>query len=428
MRIAIVAFGSRGDVQPHIALGAGLQAAGHEVRLVTHELFEPLIRRPGMDFFPVQVNPRAIVEDELGKAWLGSGNNALQFFRRFSRIAAPLLRQTMLDCWHACRGTDIIICSPLAIVVISSIAEKLGIPCWIGAGQPLTPTREFAIPFFPDAPGWLPIRGAYHRLTYTLSARLFWQLLRSPINQARQEVLSLPPLPATWLYEQVQAQRLPILYYYSPSILPQPPDWGKHYFVTGYWFLNDYPDWQPSQAQIDFLARGEPPIYVGFGSMHTRRAAELTETVLEALARTKRRAILSAGWSDIGGNTSLSTNIFTVDFVPHDWLFPQTAAVVQHGGAGTMAACLRAGVPPIVVPFFGDQSFWGRRFHALGLTPQPIPQKRLTVEQLANAIQIATSDEALRQRVKAMSERIRAEDGVARAVEVVNRHLTKAHP
>jgi sterol 3beta-glucosyltransferase len=426
MRIALIAFGSRGDVQPHIALGVGLQAAGHEVRLVTHRLFEPLIPRLGMDFFPVQVNPQAVVEDETGKEWLDSGNNSVQFFRRFSRIAAPLIRQTMLDCWHACQRIDMILCSPLAIVVTSSLAEKLGIPCWIGAGQPLTPTSTFAIPFFPDAPTWLPGRGTYHRLTYTLSARLFWQLLRIPINQARREILSLPPLPALWLYEQVREQRLPILYYYSPSILPQPPDWGKNYFVTGYWFLNDYKDytdWRPSQALLDFLAGGEPPIYVGFGSMNTQRAGEMTEAVLEALALTKQRGILSAGGSGNTGNTDLPANVFKVDFVPHDWLFPQMAAVVQHGGAGTMAACLRAGVPPIVMPFFGDQPFWARRFHALGLTPQPIPQKRLTAQRLAQAIQIATRDEALRKRVKAMSTRIRAEDGVARAVEIVHRHL-----
>lgn len=423
MKISIITFGSRGDVQPHIALGAGLQAAGHQVRLVTHELFEPLVRRLGMDFFPVQVNPRAIVEDEQGKQWLGSGNNFLQFFRRFSRIAAPLIRQAMLDCWQACQGSNAIICSPLALCVTSSIAEKLDIPCWIGAGQPLTPTGAFAIPFFPPAPTWLPARASYHRLSYTLSARLFWQLLRAPINQARQELLNLPPLPATWLYEQVREQRLPVLYYYSPSILPSPPDWGNRYCVTGYWFLHDDGDWQPSQALLDFLASGAPPVYVGFGSMNTQQAEKITEIVLETLARTKQRAVLSAGWGNIGGNSNLPDNVYKVEFVPHDWLFPQMAAVVQHGGAGTMAACLRAGVPPVVIPFFGDQPFWARRFHALGLTPQPIPQKRLTTERLTRAISTATSDEALQERVKAMSERIRAEDGVARAVEILNCHL-----
>jgi UDP:flavonoid glycosyltransferase YjiC (YdhE family) len=422
MNISVIAVGSRGDVQPHIALGARLQAAGHEVRLVTHALFEPQIRRSGMAFFPVQVNPQAIVEGEMGKKWLGGGSNSLQFFRRFSRIAAPLIRQAMLDCWQACQGSEAMICSPLALCFASSIAEKLHIPCWIGAGQPLTPTGAFAIPFFPTAPAWLPARASYHRLTYMLSARLFWQLLRGPINQARQELLNLPPLSGKWLYEQVSKQRLHVLYYYSPSILPSPPDWGKNYFVTGYWFLHDYSDWQPSQALLDFLAAGAPPVYVGFGSMNTQRAGEMTDIVLEALTRTKQRAILSAGWGNIG-NADLPDNIFKVDFVPHDWLFPQVAAVVQHGGAGTMAACLRVGVPPVVIPFFGDQPFWASRFHTLGLTPQPIPQKRLTAGRLARAISIVTGDEALRMRVKAMSERIRAEDGVGRAVDILNHHL-----
>lgn len=421
MRISIIAFGSRGDVQPHIALGVGLQAAGHSVCLVTHELFEPLIRRLGLDFSPVQVDPRSVVSDEMGQNWLGSGNNSLLFFQRFSRIAEPLVQQAMIDCWNACQETRAMIVSPLAICVTSSIAEKLRIPFWIGAGQPLTPTGAFAIPFFPDAPTWLPGRNTYHRLTYTLSARLFWQLLCSPINRARREVLNLPPLSPQWLCEELKQNHLPILYYYSPSVLPQPPDWGDRYSVTGYWFLDDYADWQPPEALVDFLASGPPPVYVGFGSMNTHRAEAMTDMVLQALARTKRRGILLTGWGGIS-NTNLPDEVFKIDFAPHDWLFPQMAAVVQHGGAGTMAASLRAGVPSVVIPFFGDQPFWGRRFFALGITPKPIPQKRLTAERLANAIQIATSDAALRGRVKAMSERIRAEHSVERAVEILHQH------
>lgn len=424
MNITIIALGSRGDVQPHIALGVGLRAAGHTVKVVTHELFAPLIRRLGLDFSPVQVDPRAIVEGETGQNWLGSGGNSLQFFQRFSRIAGPLIQQAMLDCWHACQGTDAIIISPLAICVASSVAEKLAVPLWIGAGQPLTATGAFAIPFFPDAPRWLPIRQTYSRLTYTLSARLFWRLLSTPINHARRAILNLPPLSINWLYENLQQQRLPMLYYYSPSVLPQPPDWGKMYHVTGYWFLDGDADWQPLAELLDFLAAGPPPVYVGFGSMNTRRAEVMTDMVLQALARTKQRGILLTGWGGIS-HADLPDEVFKIDFAPHDWLFPRMTAIVQHGGAGTMAASLRAGVPSVVVPFFGDQPFWGRRFYALGLTPRPISQKRLTTERLANALHIATSDTALRERVTAFSTRIQSENGVERAVDILQRHLLK---
>ena len=419
MRIAIVAFGSRGDVQPHIALGAGLRAAGYDVCLVTHALFEPLIRRLGLDFYPVEVDPRDVVENEKGRAWLGSGNNFLLFFQRFSRIAEPLVQQTMLDCWHACQHADAIVTSPLAICVVASVAEKLAAPCWIGAGQPLTPTSHFAIPFFPDAPAWLPFgSGAYNRLTYGISTHIFWRLIRAPVNKARQEVLSLPPLAPNWLYEQVRQQRFPMLYYYSPSALSLPPDWSDMNHVTGYWFLDDDLGWQPPADLLDFLKSGPAPVYIGFGSMQSGRPEETTRTVLQALACTGQRGILVTGWGGIS-NVDLPGEVYKIDFVPHNWLFPQMAAVVHHGGAGTMAASVRAAIPAVVIPFFGDQPFWGRRYFALGVMPKPIPYKQLTVERLAHAIQIATSDEAMRTRVVALSKRICSENGVARAIEIL---------
>ena len=421
MRITIIAVGSRGDVQPHIALGVGLQAAGHDVRIATHTLFEMLIRRLGLDFHPLAGDPRAVVENALGQAWLGSGNNSLLFFQRFSRIAEPLVHQVMLDCWNACKETELIVFSPLAICAAASIAEKLDVPFCIGAGQPMTPTGAFPSPFFPAAPAWLSFgANAYNRLTHTLSARIFWQLIAAPVNKARADLLNLPPLSSRWLYEQMRGQRFSILYYFSPSVLPQPFDWGKDNHVTGYWYLDDQSNWQPPAALLDFLAAGPPPVYVGFGSMQTRNPHEMTAKVLLALAKAKQRAILVSGWGGIS-QAALPDEVFKIDAVPHDWLFPQMAVVVHHGGAGTMAASLRAGIPSVMIPFFGDQPFWGRRYHTLGIIPKPIPQKQLTVERLAAAIKIATSDEAIRSRVAALSARIRAEDGVARAVEILQR-------
>jgi len=427
MHYTLIAFGSRGDVQPHIALGAGLQAAGHSVRVVTHALFEPLIRRLGLEFSPVEIDPRGVVDAETGQDWLGSGTNFLHFFQRFSRIAEPLIQQTMRDCWQACQGSDICIFSPLAIVIGSSIAEKLDVPYWIGAGQPLTPTRACAIPFFPQAPTWLPAgRGLYHRATYLWSARLFWRLLLKPINKARRETLDLPPYAANWLYTQLRRQAIPMLYYFSSAVLPRPADWNECSQLTGYWYLDDsrgvQSDWQPSPELAQFLASGPPPVYVGFGSMHTRRSAELTGIVLAALETTGQRAILATGWGGIKeaiGEAELPQNIFALDYVSHDWLFPQLSAVVHHGGAGTMAAAVRAGIPAVIIPFFGDQPFWGRRYYELGITPAPIPQKRLTVERLASAIHLATTDDTMRAKMQALSKRVRAEDGVRRAVEIL---------
>ena len=427
MRITLIAFGSRGDVQPHIALGAGLQTAGHSVRVVTHTLFEPLIRSLGLEFSLVEIDPRDVVDDKAGQDWLGSGTNFLQFFQRFSRIAEPLIQQAMRDCWHASQGSDMLVLSPLAIGVASSIAEKLRVPYWVGAGQPLTPTHACAIPFFPRAPGWLPFgRGLYHRSTYLWSAQLYWRLLLRPMNKARREVLDLPPLSPNWLYDQLRKQAITMLYYFSPTVLPRPVDWNERNQLTGYWYLEDplgaLPDWQPSPELVKFLATGQPPIYVGFGSMHSRRSMQMTQIVLTTLEKTKQRAVLATGWGGIGEaicDRDLPENIFVLDYVPHDWLFPQLSAVVHHGGAGTMAAAVRAGIPAVIIPFFGDQPFWGQRFYELGVTPAPIPQKRLTVERLARAIQLATKDETIHTRMQALSEHIREEHGVRRAIEII---------
>ncbi len=424
MRIVMIAFGSRGDVQPYIALGTGLLRAGHSVRVVTHSLFEPLARKYGLEFEPVSIDPRGVVEGEQGQDWLGSGTNAVQFLRRFTRIAGPLIARTMRECWHACQGAEMLVFSPLGIGTVSSIAEKLGIPYWIGAGQPLTPTSAYPIPFFPPAPGWLPFgRAFYHRSSYLLSGRLFWQLLRSPINNARREVLGLPPLPASWLSRQMRQQSLPMLYYYSPSVLPCPPDWNGRNHVTGYWHLDEPSgvqanDWQPPADLLAFLASGSPPLYIGFGSMRPRDPARLTSLFREALTQTGQRAILATGW---GGMDVSDTpgSIYSLDFVPHDWLFPQLAAVIHHGGAGTMAATIHHAIPAVILPFFGDQPFWSHHYASLGVIPPPIPIKSVTVDRLVHAIEQAIGDTQMRERMKALSERVREEKGVERAVEVI---------
>jgi sterol 3beta-glucosyltransferase len=212
---------------------------------------------------------------------------------------------------------------------------------------------------------------------------------------------------------------------YSPSIIPHPTDWPATVAVTGYYFLDAQTDWQPSPALQAFLAAGAPPVYIGFGSMAGRNPEQLATLVLEALAQSGQRGLLLTGWGGLRPET-VPDSVFVVNSAPHGWLFPRMAAVVHHGGAGTTAEGLRAGVPTVIVPFVFDQPFWGARVNALGLGPAPIPQKKLTADRLAHAIRVAVTDSGMRQRAKACGAAIRAENGIGNAVHFIQRTLGDA--
>ena len=239
------------------------------------------------------------------------------------------------------------------------------------------------------------------------------------LNRTRKKILDLPP--ASFVASQAsRSNGFPMLYGFSPSVVPKPTDWGADDHVTGYWFLDSDDDWTPPQDLLNFLQAGPPPVYIGFGSMSSRKPAETTDLVLQALAKTQQRAILLSGWDGMQ-MTDLPASVCMVDSIPHAWLFARVAAVVHHGGAGTTAAGLRAGVPSIVIPFLGDQPFWGQRVHDLGVGPAPIPRSKLTVDRLAGAIQEAVTNTTMRQRAAELGSKIQAEDGIANAVAIIQR-------
>jgi UDP:flavonoid glycosyltransferase YjiC (YdhE family) len=220
----------------------------------------------------------------------------------------------------------------------------------------------------------------------------------------------------------MRRQRYPILYGFSPTVVPKPADWGERIHVTGYWFLERPSDWQPPADVADFIRSGPPPVYVGFGSMGNRDPREVTEIVLDALDRCRQRGVILTGWGGLS-RADLPDNVFGIESMPFDWLFPRMSAVVHHGGAGTTSAGLRAGVPSVIVPFFADQPFWAERVCRLGVGPGPVHRKRLTAERLARAISIAVNDSRMRDRAGEIGERIRGEDGVAAAVHFIDRYL-----
>jgi sterol 3beta-glucosyltransferase len=423
MRVTIPTTGSRGDVQPYVALGMGLQANGWDVCLATHADFEPFVRGHGLDFFALDESGEAMQSSATGDRMLRSGCNPFTFLAEFSRLRRPRMESLMHNCWRACRDADLILLSNTELFIGQSVAEKLHIPtCWASL-QPTTPSFFLANFLFPDHPWWLLDAGLYNLLTHTLAGEIFWQWMRPAVNAARKKVLGLAPINIVgpivdYLFPPVSLDG------YSPLVIPPAPDWGKRHHVTGYWFLNDGKGYQPPADLAAFLAAGTKPVYVGFGSMHNRDPEAVTRLVVEALERCGQRGVLLTGWSGLR-STERSDRVFFLNNVPHDWLFPRMAAIVHHGGAGTTSAALRAGTPALVVPFMSDQPFWGRRVQQLGCGPKPVARQHLSADSLAKGIHRAVTDSAIRQRAAEVGRQIRAEDGVGRAVELLNHYYAK---
>lgn len=407
--IVILAAGSRGDLQPCVALGRGLVARGEKVRLIASARYAELTESAGMEFAALTADPTEILSTAEGQEWLSGGRNPVKFVRNLKRIAAPMADRLLSEALAACRGADLLV-APTIGFFGEHVGEHLGIPRALIHFQPSQPTREFPHPLLPQGRLLGPVG---NRLSFQAVDQVAWQLLRPFLNPWRARELGLAKLPLRGPMHRIRRDQVPVLCCFSEAVVPRPADWPAQVAVTGYWFLDEDPGWSPSPELADFLAAGPPPVYVGFGSMVPRDPDRTYGIVGDALRQTGLRAILTAPVP------VEDANILTVADIPHAWLFPRTAAVVHHGGAGTTAAGLRAGVPTVVCPFFGDQPYWGERVAALGAGPAPLPVKRLTADALAGALREATGSAAIRSAAASVGRRLAEEDGVATACDIL---------
>src|SRR5208282_1251614 len=309
-------------------------------------------------------------------------------------------------CKEICQTADLLVYS-LTTQFCEALADYYHVPGVQAYVHPFTSTSAFPSPL---ANLKLPKGALFNRVTHIIAEQVIWQPYRPILNRWRMEVLGLSPIN---LYDNIfrRANRRGTLtlYAYSPAVLPKPPDWNEHTYVTGYWYLPTSPTWTPPTQLTDFLRADPPPIYVGFGSVVHHDPKQLNGLIVEVLEKTGNRGIVYSGWDGIVGR-SLPGSCFPVDYVPYDWLFPQVKMVVHHGGAGTTGAVLRAGVPSIVVPSLGDQLFWGDRCFELGVGPKPI--RRLTASKLIQAIVAAESSPKMLQNALNLAQRIRDENGI----------------
>jgi sterol 3beta-glucosyltransferase len=416
VRITILTYGSRGDVEPFVVLGRGFREAGHEVRLVAPALMADLVRAQGLEHVPLPGEPDRLTADLVGKA----GVAPLPMVAIISRHVLALAKEVYDIARQACLGADVILHSFLLTTTGHEFAGQLGIPdVSLQLFPVFSTTAAFPGATFPD----LPLGGVYRRLSHVVTTQVFWQGGRVLYGWVRRSYPDLPPLSG-WPFTGRPGHDTPILYGFSPHVIPKPPDWGENRHLTGYWLPRGFREEDVEAGLRTFVEGGPPPVYVGFGSMVSRKAQGLADVALEALALAGQRGVLAAGWGGLEPEC-LPDYAYRVEAAPHAWLFPRMAAVVHHGGAGTTGAGLRAGVPNIVVPFTADQPFWGRRVHFLGVGPRPIPAPKLTAQRLAQAISEAVRNEEMRDRARVLGEQIRSEDGVGRAVDFVERYASR---
>jgi UDP:flavonoid glycosyltransferase YjiC (YdhE family) len=420
-RFALLALGSRGDVQPFVALGLALLARGHSVRLLAAADYEPLCDAYGIPFAAIGGSIAELMNPAAALDALDAARSPLPigFARRFADQVGALLPGLAADAWRACQGAQVIVASTLGVFLGEHIAERLGVPLIPAHFHPVGATGHLPDVNFPVAPRWMPLGGLYHRLTHALTPHTLRQLLYPALNRARTTAIGLPPLSRLG-YARLARRKPPLtLYGYSATLLARPVDWPPWRVLTGPWLLDAPEGYTPPLELERFLASGPPPVYVGFGSILAGRDPRaMVELLVAALAQAGRRGLIYRGaWGDLAAD-DLPEDVLSIGDVPHAWLFPRVAAVITHGGAGTVAAALAAGASPIIVPAFGDQYLWGRRIAELGAGPLPLPRSALSVEALARAISRALEPER-RERAAHLGAQLVAEHGAARAAEAL---------
>ncbi|KAL5041625.1 hypothetical protein BDW71DRAFT_217628 [Aspergillus fruticulosus] len=425
LNILIQVVGSRGDVQPFIALGNELQRCGHRVRLATHDVFEDFVRGSGLEFYPIGGDPEELMAYMVKNPGLIPSMRSLQAGEIGRKRA--MIRKMLDGCWRSCIEPDMatqvpfvadaIIANPPSFAHIHC-AQALSIPIHLMFTMPWTSTKAFPHPLANLTGGSDEDRGFRNFVSYGVVSWLTWQGVGDVINQWRKE-LGLDEVAMFEGPRLAEILKIPFTYCWSPALVPRPSDWPSYIDVCGF-FFRETPKYDPPADLLSFLAAGPPPIYVGFGSIVLEDPESMTATILSAVRAAGVRAIVSKGWSNLGGMHD--DNIYYIGDCPHEWLFDHVAAVVHHGGAGTTACGLRKSKPTIVVPFFGDQPFWGDMVAAAGAGPTPIPAKELTVDRLAEGIRYCLREQA-RMAASAIAAKMQSEAGVKAAVASFHRHL-----
>lgn len=408
--IVIFTIGTQGDVRPCVALGQGLHRAGYPVRIATSGNFAEMVRQAGLEFYPLTADFQAMLETDrtIAEKGLNLGAMIRIFRERYAIWAANWVQEGLA----ASADAGLLIGVSNSILLAKALSEALAIPFAIARLQPCTLSKILPPIMLHKSQRKIP--GAMSLGAHYMMFKLLWSVMRPAVNDIVRPQLGLPLYPWYGPYFR-DLHRAKVINGFSQHVLPRPADWPQSSQVTGYWFF-DQRQWHPSDALREFLATGAKPVYIGFGSMVSSNAKAFTQTVLDAVKKSGLRAVLATGWGGLDGDDGpQDEQIFFLRHAPHDQLFPLMSAAVHHGGAGTTAAAVRAGIPSVIVPFFGDQPFWASCLNRHGVAPPAVERKSLTADALASAL-TASQQPAMIQRAAELGRAVRAEDGVGEAV------------
>lgn len=417
MRVTIAALGTRGDVQPMIALGKGLQARGYQVTLIAGENFADWVRSHGLGFVGT-VDMETIMHSPDGLEWVQQSSRnpraQLDVMKRLLRQYGQALVDPLIE---QAQQTDVYLSVFVSAPFVQCLAEKYPIRFVNLPLQPYLPTVSGAASLVAAVPRGHSI---INRWLGQFGERALWSVSSETAAYLRQKL----GLPSYTTRSYIRAhRRIPTVCGFSEHVVPRPPDWEPHVHVGGYWFLDEGDQWQPGEGLQQFLAEGEKPVYVGFGSMPGRDPQAMLDLIGGALARAGQRGVVVRGWNRTQALRYDAQRMHLLDAAPHHWLFDRVAGVVHHGGAGTTSAGLRAGKPAMIVPHMGDQPFWARRVHHLGAGVKPVPRHKLTEETLAAGIRVLVTDKQIQDAAGALSQRIRSEDGIGQSIALIERYI-----
>jgi len=418
LRVVLATVGSRGDVQPMLALAQALRARGHVPVVAAPVNFENWVRSLGFEFAPLGADMQAYLAmhpEILTGNPFKNGPQSLDFFKTHLPLQAPQLLA-------ACRGADALLYAGLSVFFAPSVVEALGLPAMqVQFTTCLLPGDAYPPPVYPwhGLPVWL------NRMLWWLHTRAGnWAML--PTLNAVRATMSLPPLTDAW---QNVLYRYPLVIAADPHLMPPDARWQAHASYTNFLFFDGtHAQNAKLDAELDpdldaWLAAGEPPVYIGFGSMSGAATSRLETLLHEALASSARRVLIGSGWAGLAAKRTLPPGWRVVQDTPHAALFKRVAAVVHHGGSGTMAQALRAGVPQVVLPLILDQFHHAHRLYLCGLIPRPVPMEKISAMQLRQSVDAALAlPEAARLQIAERLQRSTAAQDIAARLEWLVKH------